>query len=120
MPEDLIEEPEIDASQFQCCHDQDPYPFRVLPQVDGICSDALDALEAVLARLLSAGTENALIASGQAFPNGYSALVNRYFTDVAADSGKTTNVYYTATQYSGIQYRSTFAGSTLDSRFTCS
>jgi hypothetical protein len=49
---------------------------------------------------------------GQAFPSGYSTLVNQYFADVAADSGKTTNVYYTATQYSGIQYKSTFATST--------
>ena len=47
----------------------------------------------------------------QGFPSGYSTLVNRYFADVAADSGKTTNVYYTATQYSGIQYKSTFATS---------
>src|SRR5436305_10198373 len=46
------------------------------------------------------------------FPSGYSTLVNRYFADVAADSGKTTNVYYTATQYSGIQYQSAFVGST--------
>jgi hypothetical protein len=46
----------------------------------------------------------------QQLPSGYSTLVNQYFTDVAADSGKTTNVYYTATQYSGIQYKSTFAG----------
>ena len=38
--------------------------------------------------------------------------MNRYFADVAADSGKTTNVYYTATQYSGIRYQSTFAGTT--------
>jgi histidine ammonia-lyase len=49
---------------------QDPYPFRVLPQVDGVCRDALDALEEVLGRELNARTENALIASGQAFPNG--------------------------------------------------
>lgn len=48
----------------------------------------------------------------QTFPSGYSTLVNRYFADVAADSGKTTNVYYTATQYSGIRYQSTFAGTT--------
>ena len=47
----------------------------------------------------------------QQFPSGYSTLVNQYFGDVAADSGKTSNVYYTETQYSGIQYKSTFAGS---------
>jgi len=51
----------------------------------------------------------------QTFPSGYSALINQYFGDVAADSGKTTNVYYTETQYSGIQYSSAFAGSAVDS-----
>src|SRR4051794_5759854 len=48
----------------------------------------------------------------QGFPSGYSTLVNRFFTDVAADSGKTTNVYYTATQYSGIKDQSAVIGST--------
>jgi len=48
----------------------------------------------------------------QQLPSGYSTLINQYFGDVAHDSGLTSNVYYTATQYSGIQYRSTFAGST--------
>jgi hypothetical protein len=43
-------------------------------------------------------------------PGGYSTLVNQYFGDVAADSGKPSNVYYTATQYSGIRYSSAFAG----------
>jgi hypothetical protein len=50
----------------------------------------------------------------QQFPSGYTDLVNQYFGDVAADSGKTTNVYYTETQYSGIHYASTFAGSLTD------
>jgi hypothetical protein len=50
----------------------------------------------------------------QQFPSGYSTLINQYFGDVAADSGKTTNVYYTETQYSGIQYKSTFATSFVD------
>jgi hypothetical protein len=48
------------------------------------------------------------------FPSGYSTLINQYFGDVATDSGKTTNVYYTATQYSGIKYSSHFAGSFTD------
>ena len=47
----------------------------------------------------------------QQFPSGYTTLVNQYFADVAADSGKTTNVYYTETQYSGIKYSSHFATS---------
>jgi histidine ammonia-lyase len=49
---------------------QDPYPFRVLPQVDGVAHDALDALDAVLGRELNARPENALIHEGRAFPTG--------------------------------------------------
>lgn len=47
-------------------------------------------------------------------PSGYNTLIDRYFGDVAAASGSTSNVYYTATQYSGIQYKSTFGGSGPD------
>jgi hypothetical protein len=58
------------------------------------------------------------VPSGYSMQTGYSALINQYFTDVAADSGKTTNVYYTATQYydgSGhVQYSSSFGGSYTD------
>ena len=49
---------------------QDPYPFRVLPQVDGVSWGALSALEQVLARELNARCENALIDDGSAFPTG--------------------------------------------------
>jgi histidine ammonia-lyase len=49
---------------------QDPYPFRVLPQVDGVTNDALRALEQVVARDCNARPENALIEDGQALPNG--------------------------------------------------
>jgi histidine ammonia-lyase len=49
---------------------QDPYPFRVLPQVDGVARDALCELEAVLERELNARPENALIHEGRAFPTG--------------------------------------------------
>ena len=49
---------------------QDPYPFRVLPQVDGVAQDALDGLDAVLGRELNARPENALIHEGRAFPTG--------------------------------------------------
>jgi hypothetical protein len=45
------------------------------------------------------------------FPSTYAPLVTRYFGDVAADSGKTSNVYYAATQYSGIAYSSSYGGS---------
>ena len=49
---------------------QDPYPFRVLPQVDGVASDALGTLEEVVSRELNARPENALIDDGQALPTG--------------------------------------------------
>ena len=49
---------------------QDPYPFRVLPQVDGVANDALRTLDEVLARELNARPENALIHKGRALPTG--------------------------------------------------
>jgi histidine ammonia-lyase len=49
---------------------QDPYPFRVLPQVDGVAHDALSQLESVVGRELNARSENALIHEGQALPTG--------------------------------------------------
>ena len=47
-----------------------PYPFRVLPQVDGVAHDALDHLDEVLRRELNARPENALIHDGRALPTG--------------------------------------------------
>jgi histidine ammonia-lyase len=49
---------------------QDPYPFRVLPQVDGVAQDALHALERVVTRECNGRPENALIDHGNALPNG--------------------------------------------------
>jgi histidine ammonia-lyase len=49
---------------------QDPYPFRVLPQVDAVALGAHAALAALLAREAGARAENALIADGEALPNG--------------------------------------------------
>ncbi len=49
---------------------QDPYPFRVLPQVDGVANDALRALERVVTRELNTRPENALIDNGQALATG--------------------------------------------------
>jgi hypothetical protein len=53
------------------------------------------------------------------FDASYQALINRYFTDVAHDSGGTNNVYSVATQYDDsnhvhVQYQSTFGGSYVD------
>ena len=49
----------------------------------------------------------------------YHTLIERYLTDVAADSSRATNVYATDTQYDDstntfIQYQQTFAGATTD------
>jgi hypothetical protein len=56
--------------------------------------------------------------SGFTFPSGYENLINQYFGDVSADSGKTTNVYGIDTQYSdgsgNIQYSAAFGGSVDD------
>jgi hypothetical protein len=56
--------------------------------------------------------------AGSTMQSGYSTLIDQFFTDVAADSGLTTNVYYAATQYSdgggNVQYQSTFGGSYTD------
>jgi hypothetical protein len=65
---------------------------------------------------------NAIKAVGPAtltFDASYQTLINRYFADVAHDSGGTNNVYSVATQYDDInhehiQYQSTFGGSYVD------
>jgi histidine ammonia-lyase len=51
---------------------QDPYPFRVLPQVDGVVHDALRTLEQTVTHELNFAGENALIVAedGVALPNG--------------------------------------------------
>jgi len=49
------------------------------------------------------------------FDAAYQTVINRYFADVAHDSGGVSNVYSVATQYSDsaghVQYQSTFGGS---------
>lgn len=57
--------------------------------------------------------------TGGANSANYASLINGFFTDVAADSGKNTNVYFSDTQYydnitGGILYNSAFGGSILD------
>ena len=58
---------------------QDPYPFRVLPQVDGVAHDALRALAEVVSRELNARPENALIDDRAVLPTG-----NFYAGELAA------------------------------------
>lgn len=57
--------------------------------------------------------------AGSSYSANYVNVNNGFLQNVAADSGKTTNVYYAATQYGDntgqkIQYSSTFAGSVVD------
>lgn len=55
---------------------------------------------------------------GYSVSTNYESLIDRFFTDVAADSGKSSNVYYTGTQYydgtGGVAYSSSFGGSYVD------
>jgi hypothetical protein len=58
------------------------------------------------------------VPSGYSVSSDYESLIDRFFTDVAADSGKTSNVYYSDTQYSDgsgkISYSSHFGGYVVD------
>jgi hypothetical protein len=58
------------------------------------------------------------VPAGYSVSSDYTSLINRYFTDVAADSGKTSNVYYSDTQYydgaGHVPYTTTFGGSVVD------
>ena len=59
------------------------------------------------------------VPSGYSVSSNYSSVINQFFTDVAADSGKTSNVYYSDTQYYNssnqhIAYSSHFGGSVVD------
>jgi hypothetical protein len=58
------------------------------------------------------------VPSGYSVASGYTSLINQYFGDVGADSGKPSNVYYTGTQYydgsGNVQYSSSFGGSYTD------
>ena len=63
------------------------------------------------------------VPAGYSMTANYKATINQYFTDVAAASGATSNVYSVETQYydtapnpspGNIQYSSTFGGSVTD------
>lgn len=54
------------------------------------------------------------IPAGYSVSPNYQSLINGFFQNVAADSGKTSNVYWSDTQYSSILYNSTFGGSYVD------
>lgn len=60
--------------------------------------------------------------SSSSFSTNYKKIINKYFANVAADSGKTSNVYYSATQYfqilngfkTAVSYSESFSGSWSD------
>jgi hypothetical protein len=56
--------------------------------------------------------------AGYSVSSGYQSVINGFFTNVALASGKTTNVYYSDTQYSDgtgkISYKETYGGSYVD------
>ncbi|HET7377503.1 MAG TPA: hypothetical protein VFK30_12400 [Anaerolineae bacterium] len=59
------------------------------------------------------------IPAGYSVSSNYQSLINGFFQNVAADNGKTSNVYYSDTQYydnatGNILYSSTFAGGVVD------
>ena len=63
------------------------------------------------------------VPAGYSMTANYKATINQYFTDVAAASGATSNVYSVETQYydtapnpspGNVQYSSTFGGSVTD------
>jgi IPT/TIG domain len=58
------------------------------------------------------------VPAGYSVSPNYKTLIDRYFADVAAASGQTTNVYSVETQYydgtGPIAYSSTFGGSVID------
>ncbi len=68
--------------------------------------------------VMGSGNRTYAIFWGQAsdWEPGYVSTINQYLTDVAADGGQTSNVYYSDTQYSGIDVGSTFVASYLDTR----
>src|SRR5690348_10866610 len=54
------------------------------------------------------------IPTGQSVSANYVSTINRFFQDVAHDSGLSTNVYASDTQYSSIQYSSAFGATFTD------
>jgi histidine ammonia-lyase len=65
---------------------QDPYPFRVLPQVDGVTHAAIRTLDEVVTRELNARPENALVEAGRTLPTG-----NFHNAELAAALDSTRN-----------------------------
>ncbi len=58
------------------------------------------------------------VPAGSIMVPGYQSTISQYFADVSRDSGRTSNVYFSETQYSDttgfIAYTSTFGGAIID------
>ena len=58
------------------------------------------------------------VPSGYSVSSDYESVINQFFTDVATDSGKTSNVYYSDTQYydagGHVAYSSAFGAAFVD------
>jgi hypothetical protein len=64
--------------------------------------------------VMAAGNVTHLIFWGTGFDSGYQTTIEQYFKDVAADGGKSSNVYFSDTQYSSISVSSSYGGSVND------
>jgi len=109
--------------------DVPPAASRILGQVPALhglgLTSGLGPLQYNGGPIMATNTAYAIywIPSGYSVSSGYTSLIDRFLGDVAADSGKTSNVYWSDTQYyqgSGtsktpVRYSSTFAGSVIDS-----
>jgi hypothetical protein len=61
------------------------------------------------------------VPAGYTVSSGYQSTINQFFTDVAHDSGSTSNVYWSDTQYTNsagthIRYSTSFGGSAVDTK----
>jgi hypothetical protein len=90
--------------------------LAVTASTGGAASPAHAQIQGVVPHILSKASR-AVSPTTLTFDASYETLINRYFTDVAHDSGATSNVYSAATQYYDdpgqvhIQYQSAFGGS---------
>ena len=108
-----------------------PFACRVAPRARGGGAGALLAdrdgaeqrapdLPRRLGHAHEQGLRDLLGASRQSVSANYKSIIDGYFTNVAADSGRSTNVYATSTEYSDgsgtAAYSTTFNGSIVDTQ----
>ncbi len=104
-------------------HDADTVPPRIMRTKDfaGKITTSSSNLSYHRGPVMQTNSTYAIywIPAGYSVSPNYQSLINGFFQNVAADSGKTSNVYYSTTQYYDttgvrISYSSSFAGSYLD------